>query len=192
MSTRKGRVILLKDVLQEAIEMATKTIQEKNPQLQNSGEVAKQVGVGAVLFHDLKNFRLHDVEFSIEQMLSFEGETGPYLQYTYARIQTLLSKAGGGSSSIDSFELLDDSAWSGVLLLQEYPTIIEKAYEEADPSLIAKYALQLARSFNKYYGNTKILVHDNQLPTRLLYCSCVADVLADALRLLGIAAPNGM
>ena len=192
MSTRKGRVILLKDVLQEAMEMAAKTIQEKNPQLENSEEVAKQVGVGAVLFHDLKNFRLHDVEFSIEQMLSFEGETGPYLQYTYARIQTLLSKASVGSSSIDSIELLDDAAWSGILLLQDYPTIVEKAYEEADPSLIAKYALQLARSFNKFYGNTKILVHDDQLPTRLLYCSCVADVLADALRLLGIAAPKEM
>jgi len=78
------------------------------------------------------------------------------------------------------------------LLLQEYPTIVEKAYEEADPSLIAKYALQLARSFNKFYGNTKILTVDNQLSTRLLYCSCVAEVLADALRLLGIAAPKQM
>ena len=192
MSTRKGRVILLKDVLQEVIEMAAKTIQEKNPQLKNSEEVAKQVGVGAVLFHDLKNFRLHDVEFSIEQMLSFEGETGPYLQYTYARIQTLLSKASVGSSSIDSLELLDDAAWRGVLLLQEYPTIVEKAFEEADPSLIAKSALQIARSFNKFYGNTKILALDEQLSTRLLYCSCVADVLVDALRLLGIAAPKEM
>ena len=79
-----------------------------------------------------------------------------------------------------------------VKTLVEYPIIIEKAYEEADPSLIAKYALQLARSFNKFYGNTKILVHDDQLSTRLLYCSCVADVLADALRLLGIAAPKKM
>ena len=192
MSTRKGRVILLKEVLQEAIELAAKTIQEKNPQLENSEEVAKQVGVGAVLFHDLKNYRLNDIEFSIEQMLSFEGETGPYLQYTYARIQTLLSKATEGVSTDESIESLDDAAWSGVVLLEEYPSIIEKAYKEADPSLIAKYALQLARSFNKYYGNTKILALDEQLSTRLLYCSCIATVLEDALQLLGIAAPKQM
>jgi arginyl-tRNA synthetase len=192
MSTRKGRVILLKEVLQEAIDFAAKTIQEKNPQLVNSEAVAKQVGVGAVLFHDLKNFRLNDVEFSIEQMLSFEGETGPYLQYTYARIHTLLSKASESVGAAESIKPLGDTAWSGVVLLEEYPTIVEKAYEEADPSLIAKYALQLARSFNKYYGNTKILAIDDQLSSRLLYCSCVAEVLADALRLLGIAAPKEM
>ena len=192
MSTRKGRVILLKDVLQEAIELAAKTIQEKNPKLENSKEVARQVGVGAVLFHDLKNFRLNDIEFSLEQMLSFEGETGPYLQYTYARIQTLLSKVSESVIDAKSLQILDDSAWSGVLLLEEYPVIVEKAYYESDPSIIAKYALQLARSFNKFYGNTKILASDEQLSTRLLYCSCVAEVLADALRLLGIAAPKQM
>ncbi len=99
MSTRKGRVILLQEVLHEAINMAEKNIKEKNPHLKNASKVAKEVGVGAIIFHDLKNDRLNDIEFSLENMLTFEGETGPYVQYTYARAQSILRKAGVSSPS---------------------------------------------------------------------------------------------
>ena len=182
----------MKDVLNEAIALATKHIHEKNPNLENVEEIAKQVGVGAVLFHDLKNYRLNDVEFSMEQMLSFEGETGPYLQYTFARINTLLAKVHDTLNGNELIKELDDTAWNGILLLQRFPVIIEQAYEEADPSIIAKYALQLARAFNKYYGNTKIVKEDEQLPTRVFYCCCVANVLKESLQLLGLAAPKRM
>ena len=94
MSTRKGRVILLEEVLHEAIKMAEDNIKQKNPDLKDAYGVARDVGVGAIIFHDLKNDRLNDIEFSLEHMLTFEGETGPYIQYTYARAQSLLRKAG--------------------------------------------------------------------------------------------------
>ena len=193
MSTRKGRVVLLKDVLDEAIAVAKQNIQDKNPTLDNMEEVACQVGVGAVIFNDLKNYRMNDVEFSLEQMMNFEGETGPYVQYTHARICSILEKSKFEPSSKGEELLeLDEHAWTGIMLLQEYTTIVKTAYELADPSVVAKYVLQLARAFNKYYGNTKILVEDALKYSRLQYCYSVATVLKDGLQLLGLKAPANM
>ena len=193
MSTRKGRVVLLKDVLDEAIIVAKQNIQDKNPTLENMDEIAQQVGVGAVIFNDLKNHRMNDVEFSLEQMMNFEGETGPYVQYTHARICSLLEKAEFTSTSnlVEILEL-EEHAWSGILLLQEYASIVKTAYELADPSVVAKYVLQLARAFNKYYGHTKILVDDSLKHSRLQFCYSVATVLKDGLQLLGLKAPSNM
>lgn len=191
MSTRKGRVILLKDVLDEAVQTAKQNIQDKNPALPNMEEVAQQVGVGAVIFNDLKNFRMNDIEFSLEQMMNFEGETGPYVQYTYARISSILEKANFTPANIDVMEL-GEQAWPTILCLQDYPKAVKEAYEQADPSIVAKYVLQLARAFNKYYGHTKILVDDSAKESRLLFCSCVATVLQDGLKLLGLQAPRNM
>lgn len=191
MSTRKGKIVLLTDVLAETIEMAKKNIEQKNPSLENKEEVAEQVGVGAVIFNDLKNHRMNDIEFSIEQMLNFEGETGPYIQYTFARISSLLYKAQYTPKKID-FQELGDTAWQAILQLEEFPKTVEEAYEQADPSLIAKYALRLARAYNKYYGQTKVLTEDNEKQQRLAFSFCVAAVLEEALRLLGIKAPKNM
>lgn len=192
MSTRKGRVILLKDVLKEAVETASRNIEEKNPTLNNKQEVAEQVGIGAVIFNDLKNFRLNDIEFSLSQMLNFEGETGPYVQYTHARIHSVLEKAKFTASNEITIKELEDSAWGVIKLLQQYPQVITESFEQVDPSLIAKYVLQLARMFNKYYANTKILVEDEQRESRLLLCFAVATVLKDGLKLLGIKSPESM
>lgn len=191
MSTRKGRVILLKDVLDEAIQTAKQNILDKNPALPNLEEVAQQVGVGAVIFNDLKNFRLNDIEFSLEQMMNFEGETGPYVQYTVARISSLLEKSAFTPANVVLKEL-EEQAWSTIVCLQDYPKAVQEAYEQADPSIVAKYVLQLARAFNKYYGNTKILVEDGARESRLVLCYCVAAVLKDGLKLLGLQAPRNM
>ncbi|MED3803915.1 arginine--tRNA ligase [Lysinibacillus xylanilyticus] len=191
MSTRKGKIVLLADVLKEAIATAKRNIEEKNPNLEDKENVAYQVGVGAVIFNDLKNDRLHDIEFSIEHMMNFEGETGPYIQYTYARISSLLEKANEHSYEV-SFEALGEQAWPVILLLEQFPKIISNAFELADPSQIAKYALQLARQFNKYYAQNKVLVVDSQRTSRLAFCHCVAVVLKESLALLGIAAPKKM
>ena len=191
MSTRKGKIVLLADVLKEAIATAKRNIEEKNPNLEDKENVAYQVGVGAVIFNDLKNDRLHDIEFSIEHMMNFEGETGPYIQYTYARISSLLEKANEHNYEV-SFEALGEQAWPVILLLEQFPKIISNAFEQADPSQIAKYALQLARQFNKYYAQNKVLVEDSQRTSRLAFCHCVAVVLKESLALLGIAAPKKM
>ncbi|MGN7476405.1 arginine--tRNA ligase [Solibacillus silvestris] len=192
MSTRKGRVILLKDVLNEAVETAANNIAEKNPGLRNKQEIAKKVGIGAVIFNDLKNYRLNDIEFSLEQMMNFEGETGPYVQYTHARIVSILEKAQFAVADEIIAQELESAAWGSVMQLQQYPQIVAESYEQADPSIIAKYVLQLARTFNKYYARTKILVEDELKASRLLLCFSIATVLKDGLKLLGIEAPNNM
>ncbi|MDM5248369.1 MULTISPECIES: arginine--tRNA ligase [unclassified Lysinibacillus] len=191
MSTRKGKIVLLADVLKEAITTAKRNIEEKNPMLEQKDSIAHQVGVGAVIFNDLKNNRLHDIEFSIEHMMNFEGETGPYIQYTYARISSLLEKADFNSNEV-SFEVLGEQAWPVILLLEQFPKVVVNAFEQADPSQIAKYALQLARLFNKYYAQNKVLVDDNQRSSRLAFCQCVSVVLKESLALLGIDAPKHM
>lgn len=191
MSTRKGKMVLLHDVLTEAIETAKQSIQLKNPHLQNKEEVARQVGVGAVIFNDLKNNRIHDIEFSITDMMQFEGETGPYIQYTHARIHSILDKADGPLEEV-SFQPLGQQAWQVLLLLEQFPRVIANAYEQVDPSIIAKYALQLARAFNKYYATNKILAKDRLQGCRLTLCHCVAMILNEALALLGIEAPKNM
>lgn len=190
MSTRKGKIVLLNDVLSEAIDTAKQNIELKNPHLQNKEEVAKQVGVGAVIFNDLKNDRLHDIDFSIEQMLHFEGETGPYIQYTFARIHSILTKAPVQLDGLIS--PLGQQAWQVILLLEQFPSVVSSAYEQADPSLVAKFALQLARHFNKYYASNKILVNDAMQNSRITLCHCVAIVLKESLTLLGISAPENM
>ncbi|KPN97520.1 arginine--tRNA ligase [Lysinibacillus sp. ZYM-1] len=191
MSTRKGKVVLLADVLAEAIATAKRNIEDKNPHLQQKDRIAQQVGVGAVIFNDLKYHRLNDIEFSIEQMMNFEGETGPYVQYTYARICSILVKAEA-PSQIVKFLSLGQQAWPIVLLLEQFPKVLATAFNQADPSLIAKYALQLARLFNKYYAQQKILADDANQASRLALCHCVALVLKESLALLGIESPENM
>lgn len=191
MSTRKGRVVLLEEVLQEAIALAEKTITTKNPLLENKVEVARQVGVGAVLFHDLKTFRRNDIEFSLEDMLKVEGETGPYVQYTHARISTLLKK-GQFETPLSDIQLVNEEAWPVIKSLEEFPEVIRHAYEKYDPSEIAKYLIDLARAFNKYYASVRILDDSNLKQSRLAVVKAVQIVLAEGLRLLGIGAPKEM
>lgn len=193
MSTRKGKVVLLEEVLNESIAMARQNIEEKNPNLQNKDVVAKQVGVGAVIFHDLKNNRMNDIEFSLEEMLRFEGETGPYLQYTYARACSILRK-GDGYSKFDSIEYdySWENEWKVTSLLMEFAPAIKRACENFDPSQVAKYIVDLAQAFNKYYAEVKILEESEAKPSRLALVLAVTIVIKEGLRLLGIEAPEEM
>lgn len=190
MSTRKGRVILLEDVLNEATSLAKENIEKKNPQLQNKEAIAKSVGIGAILFHDLKNDRMNHIEFSLNEMLTFEGETGPYLQYTHARACSLLRKTASKPSMETG--LNDDYSWEIVKLLHQYPHKVTAAFTQLSPSVIAKYLIDLAQAFNKYYGQIRILNHDAELPSRLALVKATTIVLADGMKVLGMDAPTEM
>jgi arginyl-tRNA synthetase len=193
MSTRKGKVVLLEEVLNESIVMARHNIEEKNPNLTNKDVVAKQVGVGAVMFHDLKNFRMNDIEFSLEEMLRFEGETGPYVQYTYARACSILRKANWKvEDTVLTTSPSWEKEWKVVSLLTEFTNAIKRANEQYDPSQIAKYIVDLAQAFNKYYGDVKILEDNAEQQARLALAYSVTIVLKEGLRLLGIEAPEEM
>ncbi|MEZ2714978.1 arginine--tRNA ligase [Niallia circulans] len=192
MSTRKGKVVLLEEVLQAAIQLAEKNIEEKNPSLENKEEVAKQVGTGAIIFHDLKHYRLTDIEFSLEDMLKFEGETGPYIQYTHARACSLLRKGNFvPPANLDNLQW-NEVSFPIVKLLMDFPTTLEKANEHYDPSEVAKYVIDLAKTFNKYYAHIQILEENSGKTARLSLVYAVTVVLKEGLRLLGIAAPEAM
>jgi arginyl-tRNA synthetase len=191
MSTRKGKVVLLEDVLNDSIQLAEKNIEEKNPYLENKAEIAKMVGTGAIVFHDLKNFRMNDIEFSLEEMLKVEGETGPYVQYTNARAQSLLKK-GGYEGANGDFKMAAIAEWPVITELQNFPETIKRAIDKNDPSLIAKYVLDLSQAFNKYYGEVRILEENAEKNARLLLVHCVSTVLEEGLRILGIKAPKEM
>ncbi|PEJ29073.1 arginine--tRNA ligase [Bacillus pseudomycoides] len=191
MSTRKGKVVLLEEVLEEAITLAEQNIEEKNPDLKQKEEVAKQVGVGAVIFHDLKNERMHNIEFSLEKMLKFEGETGPYVQYAHARACSILRKENAEFET-EAFQLNDNHSWSTIKLLNRFPQVVETAFFKNEPSHIAKYLLDVAQAFNKYYGNVRILEEDKEKESRLALVYAVTIVLKEGLRLLGMGAPEEM
>ena len=191
MSTRKGKVVLLENVLQDSIQLAEKNIEDKNPSLANKTDIAVMVGTGAVVFHDLKNFRMNDIEFSLEDMLKVEGETGPYVQYTNARAQSLLRK-GAFEAGSGEVNLAADREWAVLTELQAFPDTIKRAIEKNDPSQIAKYVLNLSQAFNKYYGEVKILEDDAEKNARLQLVHSVSIVLEEGLRLLGIKAPKEM
>ncbi len=192
-STRKGHVVKLEMALDEAVDRAEKQIEAKNPNLENKEEVAKQVGVGAVKFYDLKTDRNNGYDFDLDEMVSFEGETGPYVQYAHARIQSILRKA---NRKVDinniSLAVSDAEAWEIVKALKEFPNVVKRAADNYEPSVIAKYAISLAQAFNKYYAHVRILEDDAQLDGRLALISATSIVLKEALRLLGVAAPENM
>ena len=192
LSTRKGNIILLEPTLQEAISRAKAQIEEKNPELENKEEVARAVGVGAVKFYDLKTDRRNGYDFDLEAMVSFEGETGPYVQYAYARIQSILRKANFTPSADATYSLNDPESWEIIKLLQDFARVVKRAAENYDPSLIAKYAINLAQAFNKYYAHTRILDESPERDSRLALSYSTAVVLKEALRLLGVEAPEKM
>jgi arginyl-tRNA synthetase len=191
MSTRKGKVVLLEEVLNDSILLAKKNIEQKDPDLQLKDETAEAVGTGAIMFHDLKNFRLNDIEFSLEDMIKVEGETGPYVQYTNARSQSILRKASFHKQN-GQIHLNGEAEWPVIIELSGFPEAVKRAVENSDPSQIAKYVLDLAQAFNKYYGEVRILEEDEGKQSRLALVQSVSIVLEEGLRLLGIKSPKEM
>ena len=190
MSTRKGKIVLLEEVLKEAIALAQSTIEAKNPNLENKKEIAETIGVGAIIFSDLKQHRKHDIEFDLETMLQTEGETGPYVQYTFARANSVLRKSG--ETNLYTVDEVNDFEWEIVKELERFPQIIQQSADDLDPSIIAKYAVDLAQVFNSFYANVHVLTDSKNKPYRIALIKSTTIVLKESLRLLGMKAPDEM
>lgn len=192
-SSRKGNVIFAEDLLRESINKTTSIIEEKNPDIPDKEEVAKQVGIGAIIFNDLYNQRIKNVIFDWNKLLNFDGETGPYVQYTYARASSVLRKIGEVPDTID-YTLLTDEASIGLLKeIERYPQVIKDAAERYEPSVIARYSIDLAHAFNKFYHECQINVEDETTKyTRTNVVKIARYIIKDALSLLGIQCPEQM
>ncbi|MBW4829747.1 MAG: arginine--tRNA ligase [Clostridiaceae bacterium] len=194
MSTRKGRVVFLEDVLKKAIEKTTGIIEERNPKLENKEEVAKQVGIGAIVFQELFNSRIKDYVFSWDKTLSFEGETGPYVQYAHARANSLLKKGEFSVEDKVDYPLLKREEEIDIMrLLYDFPNIIINSSEKNEPSFITRHITEIAKNFNRFYHNCPILNEEEDLrKARLHLVYATKLVLNTGLLLLGIEAPNKM
>lgn len=187
MSTRSGKVVKLYDVLQQAIDMAYQAISTKNPTIENKDEIARRVGIAAIVFGDLKNHRELDVEFNLEASVQFEGQTGPYLQYTGVRIASILKDKQINLNTMNTLVYDKTHYFELIKLLANFTNIVERAAVERAPSIIAKYLLALAQGFNKFYSIEKINVEDDGIRNaNFALAKSIRVVLNEGLRLLGI------
>ncbi|MBE0700795.1 MAG: arginine--tRNA ligase [Acholeplasmataceae bacterium] len=187
MSTRSGKFTRLEDVLKEAIRLAKDAISLKNPNLKDKDGVARAVGVGAIIFNDLKNERHLDVDFNLENMVRFEGQTGPYLQYSGVRIASILREHAYDSAKVDASHYAEDHYFEIVKQLSQFPIILKKSMEVNAPNLIARYILSLAQAFNSFYGKQRIVMDDiGHKQANLLFVKAIQIVLNEGLRMLGM------
>ncbi|MGN0824629.1 MAG: arginine--tRNA ligase [Candidatus Coproplasma sp.] len=194
MSTRKGKVVWLEDVIEKCVEKACKVIEDKNPSLENKQDIAEKVGIGSVIFGALYNNKIKDIVFSYDKVLSFEGETGVYCQYTCARAYSVLQKARVESFNIPEKINLLPQEYEVVRTISSFPEIVEEAGEKYEPSVIARFAVDLSQKFNKFYFDCKILTADDEdtKSFRLALCAATLQTLKNALALLGIGVPEKM
>ena len=195
LSTREGYVVYLEDLLNKAVEKAREIIEEKSPNLPNKDEVARQVGVGAVVYFDLHNERIKDIDFRWERALSFEGETGPYVQYTHARCCSVLRKAQAYQGVQPEYGVLcDDEAMDVLMLLSRFPETVRKAMDQNEPSLITRHTTSLAQAYNKYYFEHRIMEESDPAGSaaRVNLTAAVCDVIKTGLYLIGMEAPDRM
>ena len=191
MSTRKGKVVWLEDVINKCIEKAYTVINDKNPNLENKQDVAEKVGVGAVIFGALYNNKIKDIVFSYDKVLNFDGETGVYVQYACARANSVLQK-GGIPQSYSVPELTPAEA-EVVKTIANFPQVLKDAAEKYEPCLISRFAVELAQKFNKFYFDCKILTAEDGIKEfRLALTAATMQVLKNALAILGIKAPDKM
>lgn len=192
MSTRYGKIVELNQLLEESINLAESYIIEKNPNLANKDEISRIVGVGAIIFNDLKNYRTSDVEFNLKDILKFEGETAPYIQYTYARINSMLDNLKDIDTNINHLNI-SEYIWNIIMKLLVFEEILINSHIHYDPSILAKYIIDLAQDYNKFYGNEKIIsdnIEDTQFKLRISKATSI--VLKEGMRILGIAMPSKM
>ena len=195
MSTREGNVVKLEDLLNEAIERAKKVIEEKNPDLENKDDIAKKVGIGAVVFNDLANSRVKDEIFNWDKVLNFQGETGPYIQYIYVRTRSLIEKAGyiPQIENINFSVLKEKEAIETVKLLYNFNEVVQNAADKNEPSVVARYLIDVAQNFSTFYNEHKIITEDKALQdARLALTYCVGTVLKTGVTLLGMEMPDKM
>ena len=193
MSTRKGKVVWLEDVIERCVEKAYSVIDEKNPNLENKREIAEKVGVGSVIFGALYNNKIKDITFSYDKVLSFEGETGVYCQYTCARANSVLAKAEGITSTDCVPDELQAEEYEVIKTLANFPDEVKESAEKYEPSIIARYAVELAQKFNKFYFDCKILTAEEPNKSfRLRLTEATLQTLTNALSLLGIGVPDKM
>ena len=193
LSTRNGHVVLMEDLLNEAVDKTRKIIDEKNADLENKDEIANIVGIGAVIFNDLYNSRIKDVTFSWEKILNFEGETGPYVQYTYVRTCSILKKAGEFNNEIDYKILTDEASMNIIRLINLFKEKIVEASEKLEPYIISRHTMAIAQAFNKFYHDNSILNETQQIKNaRLNLTLCVNLCLKFGLEMIGLKVSEKM
>ncbi|MCM1399537.1 MAG: arginine--tRNA ligase [Clostridium sp.] len=197
LSTRSGNIIYAEDILLEAVAKIKEIIEEKNPDIEDKEETAKKIGVGAVIFNDLYNQRIKDVSFKWEKLLNFDGETGPYVQYTYARCASILRKLEGFHADADAdidYSVLDDGDALALLKeLSRFPKVVADAAEKYEPSVVARFAVDVAQAFNKFYNSNRINVDDEAVKkARATVVYITKRTIKDAMLLLGIECPERM
>jgi len=193
LSTRKGHIVYLEDVLNKAVEKARAIIEEKSPDLEDKDEAARMVGVGAVVFFDLYNNRIKDIDFQWDKVLNFDGETAPYVQYTHARSCSVLRKAGECNATPDYSALSGVDAQNVIRILEQFPETVREAVDRNEPSMVTRYSVDLAQAFNKFYYECRILDEDmSARAAKLELTRAARQTIATALYLIGVEAPERM
>ena len=195
MSTRAGNMIKLEDLLNEAIQRAKEIIEQKNPELEDKDDVAKKVGIGAVIFNDLSNSRIKDEIFDWDTALNFQGETGPYIQYTYVRTNSVLQKAGylPKTDDINVDYLIDEYSQNILKLIYDFEETLKQVTNKEEPSILSRYLIDLAKAYSNFYNENKIIVEDKNIQNARLYLTyIVGKVLKTGANLLGMEMPNKM
>ncbi len=195
MSTREGNIIKLEELLNEAISRAKEIIEQKNPDLENKEEVAKKVGIGAVIFNDMSASRIKDEVFDWNTILNFQGETGPYVQYTYVRTKSVLEKAGylPKIEDIKTNNLSDEYSLAILKLIYNFEDVLIQVTDKNEPSILARYLIDLAKAYSSFYNENKIIVEDKEVQNARAYLTyAVSQVLKQGANLLGIQMPEKM
>ena len=202
MSTREGTVVKLEDLLNESIERAQKVIEEKNPDLENKEDIAKKVGIGAVIFNDLSNNRIKDEVFDWDTILNFQGETGPYIQYTFVRTKSIIEKAGFTIEEIQNnnalgnicLENLQDADSQNILkLIYNFEDILKQVTDKNEPSILSRYLIDVAKAYSSFYNSNKVIVDDEKVKNaRVFLTYATGKILETGAHLLGIEMPEKM
>jgi arginyl-tRNA synthetase len=195
MSTREGNVVKVEDLLNESIQRAGEIILSKNPELENKEEIAKKVGIGAVIFNDLSDSRIKDEIFDWDVILNFQGETGPYIQYTYVRTKSVLQKVKyiPNINEIKIVNLIDKFSQNVIKLLYNFEDILNQVTYKNEPSILSRYLIDLAKAYSNFYNENKIIIEEKEIQDARVYLTyAVGNVLKIGAKLLGIEMPDKM